>query len=85
MAAPVLTPAPTVATPAKPSGPTHTQLIAMRLTDKAEAEYRRQNFTAAIANCKAALDLWPGYRHARQLLQQSEQAQQAAMNSIKIH
>ena len=85
VAAPVLTPAPTVATPAKPSGPTHTQLIAMRLTDKAEAEYRRQNFTAAIANCKAALDLWPGYRHARQLLQQSEQAQQAAMNSIKIH
>ncbi len=84
-AMPVLASAPTVVAPAKPSGPTHTQLIAMRLTNKAEAEYRRQNFTAAIANCKAALDLWPGYRHAIQLLQQSEQAQQAAMNSIKIH
>ena len=87
-AAPVVAPAPPLAAPtkpAKPSGPTHTQLIAMRLTDKAEAEYRRQNLTAAIANCKAALELWPGYHRARQLLQQSEQAQQAAMNSIKIH
>lgn len=77
--------APAVAAPAKPSGPTHTQLIAMRLTDKAEADYRKQNYTAAIANTKAALELWPDYRRARQLLQQSEQAQQAAMNSIEIH
>jgi Meckel syndrome type 1 protein len=86
--APVVAPAPALAArakPAKPSGPTHTQLIAMRLTARAEAEYSNQNFTAAIANCKAAVELWPGYRRAHQLLQQSEQAQQAAMNSIKIH
>ena len=87
--APIVAPAPAVPLvvnkPVVPSGPTRTQRIAIKLTDKAEIEFGQQNYTAAIANCKAALELRPRYHHARQLLQQSEQAQQAAMNSIKIH
>jgi uncharacterized protein len=71
--------------PVVPSGPTRTQRIAIKLTDKAEIEFGQQNYTAAIANTKAALAVWPDYRRARQLLGRAERAQQAAMNSIKIH
>jgi hypothetical protein len=67
------------------TGPTRTQRIAMHLTDKAEVDFRKQNYTAAIANAKTALDLWPKYRRARVLLDRTERAQQAAMDSIKIH
>ena len=68
-----------------PTGPTRTQQIAIKLTDKAESEFGQQNYTAAIANTKAALAVWPDYRRARLLLGRAERAQQAAMNSIKIH
>ena len=71
--------------PIVPSGPARTQQIAINLTDKAEIEYGQQNYTAAIANTKAALAIWPEYRRARQLLDRAESAQQAAMNSIKFH
>ncbi len=71
--------------PIVPSGPTRTQQIAIKLTDKAEIEFGQQNYTAAIANTKAALAIWPDYRRARLLLGRAERAQQAAMNSIKFH
>lgn len=77
--------APVVNKPVVPSGPTRTQQIAIKLTDKAEIEFGKQNYTAAIANAKAALELWPEYRRAHVLLGRAERAQQAAMNSIEVH
>jgi non-specific serine/threonine protein kinase len=54
------------------------------LVRKGEQAYARQNYSAAIANAKAALRLKPGDVRAAQLLGEAQHAQQKAMNSISI-
>lgn len=58
--------------------------IALKLVSKGEQAYSEQNYSAAIANAKAALEVDPSDVNASRLLQQAQQAQQNALNSISI-
>lgn len=82
--APALAPGPTrrpVATPV-PESSMHS--IALKLVSKGEQAYSEQNYSAAIANARAALEVDPSDVNASRLLQQAQQAQQNALNSISI-
>lgn len=59
--------------------------VALNLVRKGEAAFAQQDYSTAIANAKAALEVQPGLGRAKQLLKEAEQAQQQAMNSISIH
>lgn len=58
--------------------------IAAKLVRKGEQAFTAQNYSAAIANAKAALEVKPGDARANKLLREAEKAQQDAMNSISI-
>ncbi|KZC35523.1 hypothetical protein RHOFW510R12_30840 [Rhodanobacter sp. FW510-R12] len=58
--------------------------IAAKLVHKGEQAFAEQNYSAAVANAKAALEVKPGDARANKLLREAEQAQQKAMNSISI-
>jgi non-specific serine/threonine protein kinase len=81
-------PAPTEKRPAapQPSGPSaRMQEVAAGLLREGERNFSQQNYSAAIANAKAALQVDPGDAAARRLLRRAQQAQQKAMNSISIN
>lgn len=59
--------------------------VAADLVGKGQMAFEKQDYSTAIANAKAALDIRPGYVRAEHLLQDAQQAQQQAMNSISIH
>jgi hypothetical protein len=77
---------PTVApvTKPKPAAPAPTSEVALNLVRKGEVAFAQQDYSTAIANAKAALDVQPGLARAKQLLREAQQAQQQAMNSISI-
>ncbi len=58
--------------------------VALNLVRKGEAAFSQQDYSTAIANARAALDIDPGLARARQLLNEAQGAQQHAMNSISI-
>jgi hypothetical protein len=58
--------------------------VALNLVRKGEAAFSQQDYSTAIANARAALDIEPGLARARQLLNEAQGAQQRAMNSISI-
>lgn len=58
--------------------------VALNLVRKGEAAFSQQDYSTAIANARAALDIEPGLARARQLLNEAQGAQQHAMNSISI-
>jgi hypothetical protein len=58
--------------------------VALNLVRKGEAAFSKQDYSTAIANARAALDIDPGLARARQLLNEAQGAQQHAMNSISI-
>jgi hypothetical protein len=72
---------PTVATSATPAP---MKDVALGLVRKGEAAFSQQDYSTAIANARAALDIEPGLARARQLLNEAQGAQQRAMNSISI-
>jgi non-specific serine/threonine protein kinase len=61
------------------------QEVAAGLLREGERNYRQQNYSAAIANARAALQVNPGDPAARRLLQRAQQAQQQAMSNISIN
>ncbi|MBP1475142.1 serine/threonine protein kinase [Frateuria sp. MAH-13] len=61
------------------------QEVAAGLLREGERNFAQQNYSAAIANAKAALQVNPGDAAARRLLRRAQQAQQQAMNSISIN
>jgi hypothetical protein len=61
------------------------QEVAAGLLREGERNFSQQNYSAAIANAKAALQVNPGDADARRLLRRAQQAQQKAMNSISIN
>lgn len=61
------------------------QRVALKLVRQGERAFDEQNYSTAIANAKAALEMQPGNTRASHLLQEAQQAQQNAMNSISIH
>jgi len=63
----------------------HSLKVASQLVNRGENAFARQDYSTAIANAKAALDVRPGYVRARRLLDRAEAAQQQAMNNISIH
>ncbi|EIL97042.1 hypothetical protein UUA_16153 [Rhodanobacter thiooxydans LCS2] len=69
--------------PAPAAGPSMRD-IAAKLVHKGEQAFAEQNYSAAIANARAALEVKPGDAQANKLLREAEQAQQKAMNSISI-
>lgn len=82
--APASLPPREVRAPARATGPSM-QEIALRLVRKGEQAYAQQNYSSAIANAKAALEVKPDDAHASRLLREAQSAQQSAMNSISIH
>lgn len=58
--------------------------ISLKLVRKGEQAFARQNYDAAIANAKAALEVKPGDARASTLLHEAEKAQKNAMSSISI-
>ncbi|MEX1828208.1 zinc ribbon domain-containing protein [Luteibacter sp. CQ10] len=58
--------------------------VALNLVREGERAYSRQDYSTAIANARAALGVSPGFDRARKLLDESQRAQQQAMNSISI-
>lgn len=60
------------------------QDVALNLVRKGEGAFSRQDYSTAIANARAALDVSPGMARARKLLDEAQRAQQQAMNSISI-
>lgn len=58
--------------------------IATKLVRKGEQAYDKQDYSTAIANAKAALEMNPDDTRASHLLQQAQQAQQNAVNRISI-
>lgn len=60
------------------------QEVALNLVRKGEGAFSRQDYSTAIANARAALDVSPGMARARKLLDEAQRAQQQAMNSISI-
>ncbi|UGB39159.1 protein kinase [Frateuria soli] len=69
--------------PAVPSN--RMQEVAAGLLREGERNFAQQNYSAAIANAKAALQVNPGDAAARRLLRRAQRAQQQAMNSISIN
>ncbi|MGN2246271.1 protein kinase [Frateuria sp. GZRR35] len=61
------------------------QEVAAGLLREGERNFAQQNYSAAIANARAALQVNPGDAAARRLLRRAQQAQQQAMNSISIN
>ena len=72
-----------VRAPAPAAGPSM-QEIALKLVRKGEQAYAQQNYSTAIANAKAALEVKPDDARASRLLREAQSAQQNAMNSISI-
>ena len=71
---------------AAPSGAsTRMQEVAAGLLREGERNFAQQNYSSAIANAKAALQVNPGDAAAKRLLRRAQQAQQQAMNSISIN
>jgi non-specific serine/threonine protein kinase len=69
-----------------PPGPsTRMQDVAAGLLREGERNFSQQNYSAAIANAKAALQVNPGDPAAKRLLRRAQQAQQQAMSSISIN
>jgi hypothetical protein len=60
------------------------QDIALNLVRKGEGAFQRQDYSTAMANARAALEVKPGFARAQQLLDEAQHAQQQAMNSISI-
>lgn len=60
------------------------QEVALNLVRKGEGAFSHQDYSTAIANARAALDVSPGMARARKLLDEAQRAQQQAMNSISI-
>lgn len=58
--------------------------VALKLVRKGELAFNQQNYSAAIADANAALEVDPGNERATRLLHQAKQAQQNAINSISI-
>jgi Meckel syndrome type 1 protein len=52
--------------------------IALKLERKGEQAFAQQNYGAAIANAKAALEVKPGDARATTLLHEAEKAQRRA-------
>jgi len=73
------------ATRQPPGAATRMQEVAAGLLREGERNFAQQNYSAAIANAKAALQVNPGDAAARRLLRRAQQAQQQAMNSISIN
>ena len=69
---------------AAPAQPAQMKNVATRLVREGEHEFAQQNYSVAIANARAALQMTPGDRRAQQLLDNAQQAQQQAMNGISI-
>lgn len=70
--------------PAAPVNEGAMQDVALNLVRKGEGAFARQDYSTAIANARAALDVSPGLGRARKLLDEAQRAQQQAMNSISI-
>ncbi|HET6805876.1 MAG TPA: serine/threonine-protein kinase [Frateuria sp.] len=69
-----------------PTGPaSRMQEVAAGLLREGERNFAQQNYSAAIANARAALQVNPGDASAARLLRRARQAQQQAMNSISIN
>ena len=77
-------PKPPRASVAPPAAPAPMKDVALNLVRKGEAAFSQQDYSTAIANARAALDIDPGLARARQLLNEAQSAQQHAMNSISI-
>jgi Double zinc ribbon len=77
-------PKPPRASVATPAAPAPMKDVALNLVRKGEAAFSQQDYSTAIANARAALDIDPGLARARQLLNEAQGAQQHAMNSISI-
>jgi non-specific serine/threonine protein kinase len=82
---------PSAPVPDKPAPPpsdspsSRMQEVAAGLLREGERNYRQQNYSAAIANAKAALQVKPGDPAAKRLLRRAQQAQQQAMSNISIN
>ena len=61
------------------------QEVAAGLLREGERNFAQQNYSAAIANAKAALRVNPGDTAAKRLLRRAQQAQQQAMSNISIN
>jgi hypothetical protein len=61
------------------------QAVAAGLLREGERNFSQQNYSAAIANARAALQVNPGDPAAKRLLRRAQQAQQQAMSSISIN
>jgi non-specific serine/threonine protein kinase len=61
------------------------QAVAAGLLREGERNFSQQNYSAAIANARAALQIDPGDAAAKRLLHRAQQAQQQAMSSISIN
>ena len=74
-------------TPAKPDNSPAVRMrqVAAGLLHEGERNFAQQNYSAAIANARAALQVDPGDAGAKRLLRRAEQAQQQAMSSISIN
>ncbi|WP_266183992.1 hypothetical protein [Dyella humicola] len=70
--------------PADALAASQVQDIALNLVRKGEIAFFRQDYSTAIANAKAALEVKPGLARAQNLLDEAQRAQQQAMNSISI-
>ncbi|SEI41397.1 protein kinase domain-containing protein [Frateuria terrea] len=74
------------APPPSPASPANRmEEVAAGLLREGERNYRQQNYSAAIANAQAALQVSPGDPAAKRLLRRAQQAQQQAMSSISIN
>jgi hypothetical protein len=79
-------PVPDKPAPPPPDSPSNRMLeVAAGLLREGERNYRQQNYSAAIANAKAALQVNPGDPAAKRLLRRAQQAQQQAMSNISIN
>lgn len=58
--------------------------VALSLVRAGERNFAQQQYSAAIANAKAALEVKPGYGKAKQLLYKAQRAQQNAVIGIKM-
>ena len=61
------------------------QAVAAGLLREGERNFSQQNYSAAIANARAALQVDPGNPAAKRLLRRAQQAQQQAMSNISIN
>ncbi|UPG85944.1 zinc ribbon domain-containing protein [Luteibacter aegosomatis] len=71
-------------TPVKEAPMSPMRDVALNLVREGERAYSRQDYSTAIANARAALGVSPRFDRARKLLDESQRAQQQAMNSISI-